>query len=874
VKTTIKTCTHCQAQFDTTSTHLCFGARPPDTIAALPQPHIGMVIDKKYRLENKLGEGGMGNVFRARRLFMDDFVAIKFMRPEVMADPEIRQRFYQEAQVAARIKHPNVVTVHDFGETADGLVYLVMEFLEGMSLGQLISKNGPLELDHVVDIGIQICEALMCMLENNVIHRDLKPDNIMLVRDAHGAEVVKVVDFGVAKILESNARLTRFKARLGSPVYSSPEQFLGQYVDHRTDLYGLGIIFYECLTGHVPFEALSETELLSAIVHKMPPRLDEKIPGFASLMADLVHWLLAKNPDDRPRNACEVCKCLQALRNSKKTLQGYQPNGKHEKVEPSSPERELAGGFDRGLEISDYGLNEPIQFPKATIKNSKSGERHGAAGEPENFPSPEQIRNPRFQPRRPRHSRKVRRLGSYFIMAGFGVVASFLIWKILSDPVVHAYFMPSFHQLTSLSQKFVASGQASFSQAFDRLKELAFSGKKNDVNSLPTNQIKNPSRSFRTGQTPLPLAAVETNTVQAVAAISDVATPSFQSPAPAKQSQAETNLGRTGQPQAGSSFADKAKYGGVAGRAVRHDNSKVKNGLPSNRQSFSTSPARPKKTAVASRELPAIPAGMVLIKETVFKRGDLFGDGSANEQPAHWVRVGDFLIGQHEVTNKEYLAFVEATGKHFPEWMEPGSKYHHQTGADDFYKKLGPALYNPDHPVVGVSWHDAVKYCDWLSQNSPVKYRLPAEAEWELAARGGKTEIKYSWGNGSPQLTHGGNVGDESLKKAIPDLPIIWRAYDDSYVYTAPVGKFGANDLGIYDMTGNVWEWCGDWYDEKAYQKQERSGPAGPAQGTEKVIRGGSWSDMPAKLRLSYRRGLPPAFRSNNLGFRVAASMP
>jgi formylglycine-generating enzyme required for sulfatase activity len=263
-----------------------------------------------------------------------------------------------------------------------------------------------------------------------------------------------------------------------------------------------------------------------------------------------------------------------------------------------------------------------------------------------------------------------------------------------------------------------------------------------------------------------------------------------------------------------------------------------------------------------------------MVRGTEFKLGDLFGDGNPNEKPAHMVKVGDFLISAHEVTNREYLAFVKATGGNLPEWMIPDGKYHYQTGSDDFYKKLGPTLYNLDHPVVGISWQDAIMYCAWRSLQGAFKYRLPTEAEWELAARGGNNAFKYSWGNNAPLPSRGGNVGDEALKRVFPSWPIIWRAYNDNFAFTAPVEKFGANIMGIYDMTGNVAEWCVDWYDEKYYQRMEWDRPAGPMQGTEKVIRGGSWSDTPSKLRISYRRSAPPTFRSNNLGFRVAASVP
>jgi serine/threonine-protein kinase len=316
-----------------------------DTATALLRPKIGLVIDRKYRLESRLGEGGMGQVFRARRLFMDDFVAVKFMRPEVLANPETRQRFYQEARAAARIKHPHVVTMHDFGETPDGLVYLVMEFLEGLSLGELLKKNGPLALDRVIEIGMQICQALTCMHENNVIHRDLKPDNIMMVPDGEGGEMAKVVDFGVAKILESDARMTRYQVRIGSPIYCSPEQYVGQPVDHRTDLYGLGMIFYECLSGHVPFETLNETELRAAILNQMPPRLNEKINGVTGHFADLVQWLLAKNSDDRPRHATEVTKSLQMLRRTRKlraAVSGRDQAAPARLVAPAVAQRKLA----------------------------------------------------------------------------------------------------------------------------------------------------------------------------------------------------------------------------------------------------------------------------------------------------------------------------------------------------------------------------------------------------------------------------------------------------------------------------------------------------------------------------------------------------
>jgi len=795
LKTTIKTCTYCKSPYDTALTHVCFEPPSADAVSALPQPGFGMVIDKKYRLEGKLGEGGMGSVFRARRLFIDDFVAIKFVRPEVLVNPEFRRRFYQEARVAARIKHPNVVTVYDFGETPDGLVYLVMEFLEGLSLGELLKKNGPLDLGHTIAIGLQICEALYCMHENNVIHRDLKPDNIMLIQDGKGIEIVKVVDFGVAKLLESNARLTRYQARIGSPVYCSPEQYLGEPVDHRTDLYGLGIVFYECLAGRVPFDAMNETELRAAILHQMPSRLDEKISGVSGHMAELVQWLLAKSPDNRPRNAADVTKWLVALRRAAKA----------QRVDPKSARAELP--------LAEAPMRKNLQ---------------------EKVSPPRQSAPARTRPRLPAKKRSFAKPAA--ILFGFAMLAALLVWKILDDPAAAAYF----------------SAIMTSAKAFVQEKRTALFAKR-PVPVSPRTVAKEPAPPATNGSAEL---AAKENAADSSAV---------------KPVQLATSNGQPNQPPRVEE--EKPRTVSVASnpnKPASRNAAKPEKRVPANGRLTDKTPVPTKNGALKT---PVIPPGMVLVKETEFVRGDVFGDGNPNEKPAHRVRVASFLIGQYEVTNREYLTFVKATGANLPEWMNPASKYHYQTGTDRFYQRLGPALYGLDHPVVGVSWQDAVKYCEWLSQQGPLKYRLPAEAEWELAARGGNNTIKYSWGNSTPLLALGGNVGDEALKKVFPDWPIIWRNYNDTYPYTAPVGKFGANAWRVYDMTGNVWEWCNDWFDENYYQKQEWDRPAGPPRGTEKAVRGGSWNDTPAKLRLSFRRSASTSFRSNNLGFRVAASL-
>ncbi|MDZ7359883.1 MAG: bifunctional serine/threonine-protein kinase/formylglycine-generating enzyme family protein [candidate division KSB1 bacterium] len=826
MKTTIKTCTYCNSVYDTVATHICSNAQAAPASVDMPQPSTGMIIDKKYRLESKLGEGGMGSVFRARRLLIDDFVAIKFVRPEVLANPEFRERFYQEARAAARIKHPNVVTVYDFGETPDGMLYLVMEFLKGVSLGELLQKKGTLPVDRVIEIGLQIGEALHCMHENNVIHRDLKPDNIMLIRDDKGVEMVKVVDFGVAKIVEANPRLTRYQARIGSPVYCSPEQYLGLAVDHRTDLYGLGIILYECLSGHVPFDALDETELRAAILHKMPPRLDIKIKHVNGHVADLVQWLLEKDPNNRPYHAAEVNKCLHMLR------RGQKPSMKLP-VSVSLPANGATDKADKS-EVGALAEDETIIFPLLNLETKAAHRKPGAK-------NGRRVLNSNLKTREGHQSvdksekrkfEKQRALWSILVLSIL-LLAAWLTWKMPGVAAKASSFLGTLQEYAS------------------KVKILIADEKPPKENRLSSSTDKPSPKTSRPMPSEPTLAAA---TPTGLTATTELSVPSLASRGvvsdPASAGNNKNNQFNRTEPVPGkNNFFAKP---GLAGKSAAKEKTK----LP------------------VPKILPAIPAGMVLVKGTEFERGDLFGDGNPNEKPVHRVRVADFLIGQHEVTNREYLEFVSATKGNLPEWMNPNSKYHYQTGSDPFYKKLGAALYSLDHPVIGVSWQDAILYCAWLSLKGLYKYRLPTEAEWELAARGGGKAIKYSWGNGAPSLALGGNVGDEALKRVFPDWPIIWRAYNDNYTFTAPVEKFGANALGIFDMTGNVAEWCSDWYEQNYYERQEWDRPTGPPQGTEKVIRGGSWGDTPATLRIAYRRHAPPTFRSNTLGFRVAASLP
>jgi formylglycine-generating enzyme required for sulfatase activity len=260
----------------------------------------------------------------------------------------------------------------------------------------------------------------------------------------------------------------------------------------------------------------------------------------------------------------------------------------------------------------------------------------------------------------------------------------------------------------------------------------------------------------------------------------------------------------------------------------------------------------------------------VFVKGGCFPMGDSLGDGYADEKPAHEVCLDDFYLGGYEVRVGDFRKFVNETG--YRTEAESGDGCYTYRG-DKWEKDRNANWRNPGfaiddrHPVVCVSWNDSMAFTDWLKKKTGKQYRLPREAEWEYAARDGGKNVKYSWGNGEPS----GNIADESAKRQFPKQNI-WSGYDDGYVFTAPVGSFRPNELGLYDMTGNVWEWCSDWYGQNYYQGSPKNNPEGPSKGSNKVLRGGSWSNDSRNLRAVYRGGNDPANRSYFTGFRLGLS--
>src|SRR6266545_1918225 len=274
-------------------------------------PLVGHTLDDKYHLEARLGIGGMGTVYRARHLLIDRPVAVKVLNQRFVEDEAARTRFRREARAAGRLQHTNAVTVTDFGESNDGYVYLVMELLEGRTLRDVLAKEAPLDAARSVSLMLQVSAAVAAAHEAGIIHRDLKPANIFIVQRAEVPALVKVLDFGIAKLAAESLdedepmTLTQVGTMIGTPRYMAPEQCDGAELTPAADVYSLGVILYEMLTGTVPFSG--STPLAIALKHtsEMPRSPRDFVSSIPPALEEIVLHTLEKQPRDRPANAEE-----------------------------------------------------------------------------------------------------------------------------------------------------------------------------------------------------------------------------------------------------------------------------------------------------------------------------------------------------------------------------------------------------------------------------------------------------------------------------------------------------------------------------------------------------------------------------------------
>src|SRR6266700_3429669 len=334
---------------------------------AMNNEDLNMLVGKslgQFRIVERIGAGGMATVFKAYQPTLDRYFAIKVLPAYHARDPVFLKRFVQEAKAVARLSHANIVTIHEFGEQ-DGITYIVMEYVEGGTLKDRLKGGRAIPIAEAVDFMIQAADGLLCAHSNGIIHRDVKPANMLLRKDGH----LLISDFGIAKMLEGTTNLTRVGTGIGTPQYMSPEQGTGQAVDRRSDIYSLGIVLFHCLTGRVPFTA--ENPLTITVKHLNEPLPLEmlRMAGTPAPIEQVVAKMAAKAPQDRYQTTDEL---ITALTSALAASQLSMPSRWRPGMSSSMPQLEAQGQIaGRPVFGSSGSIGSRESIPLATPTSSE-----------------------------------------------------------------------------------------------------------------------------------------------------------------------------------------------------------------------------------------------------------------------------------------------------------------------------------------------------------------------------------------------------------------------------------------------------------------------------------------------------------------------
>jgi serine/threonine-protein kinase len=305
-----------------------------------------------YLVEKKLGEGGMGAVFKASKITDKTLIALKVISPMLLVNSRFVKRFQREAKVGKVLAHPNIIQVLEFGETENGLLFMAMEFVDGGTLRSEISKEGSLDIKRTSEILKQLCEAMEAAHKRGILHRDLKPENIMLTKDAEGKELVKLADFGLVKLTQPDGEITKGSALtevgeiFGTPHFMSPEQIMGQTVGAPADIYSLGVILYQMMTGKTPLEGTDVRNLLVTKISQDIPPPSQKFPSVSKVFDEVFKNVLARSPEDRYNSASEFynafSKAVYLLENPSAAKTVNPPALPKEESKKTTPEQKIS----------------------------------------------------------------------------------------------------------------------------------------------------------------------------------------------------------------------------------------------------------------------------------------------------------------------------------------------------------------------------------------------------------------------------------------------------------------------------------------------------------------------------------------------------
>ena len=839
-------------------------------------------LGRRFRIVRRLGAGGMGTVYLAEQIAVGNRpVALKVLLRKLLDDPAFLLRFQNEAASTGRIRHSNVVTIYESGQSDEGSPYIAMEYLEGETLRQVLERRGALPLAECAEILQQAARGLNSAHKLGILHRDLKPDNIFLTRSEDGDQVVKVVDFGLAKMRESAAH-TLTGTVLGTPIYMSPEQCLGMKsdeLDARSDIYSLGVIVYELLAGRVPFRSETPIGYLHKHVSEAPPPLRSAAPGLAvpSEVEKVLMKALAKAREQRHGSVIEFSREFGAAASSAIGAPTPAP------VPTTSSVTRVLDNLEPSPEPGTVRVNpidglKYVWIPPGTFMMGCSpGDRE--AYFQENPPHQVTITKGFWMGQTPvtvaAYQRFVAATGRQMpVTPVFNTN-----WANRKMPIVNvtweeaqAYCEWAGGRLPTEGEWEYAARAGDTEACYGPIDEIAWYANNcgrerlDSAAMITTDEPNYFTRLIENGNGTKDVGQKSPNEFRLYDTIGNVYewasdwydenyyldSPSQDPPGPATGQQRvqrggawyETSRGARVSYRYGQDPQQRAPGNGL--RCVLKT-APPEPGLELSRQTSESAPHMVEENPKDRLKYVWIPPG-------TFVMGCMPGNGPGDEaKPPHFVtHTKGFWMGQTPVTVAAYRRFAAATRRQMP--------------AAPMYN---PGWANPNLPMVHVTWAEAREYCEWAGG------RLPTEAEWEYAARAGSTEAHY--GPLEEIAWYADNCGRtrlDSAKILSEGVANFVQRIVDNGGGAHEVGGKRANALGLCDMLGNVWEWVNDWFDPNYYRNSPSQDPTGPASGENRVLRGGSWCDPPQHFHVSLRHNSDPKQRILTNGFRCVWEKP
>ena len=811
-----------------------------------------------YIVLDKLGQGGMGTVLKAEHRRMERIVAIKVLSPAVVKKPDALLRFQREVKMAARLEHPNIVTAYDADE-AGGVHFLVMQYVDGVDLANLVNQQGTLPVDQAVSCILQAARGLDYAHRQAVIHRDVKPSNLLI--DQEGT--VKVLDMGLARIdvgADEQDQLTLSGQIMGTVDYMAPEQALDtRAADARADIYSLGATLWFLLTGRAMYQGETIMQKLRAHECSPIPSLAQYCRGVTPELETIYRTMVAKRPQQRYQTMGEVVSVLEnCLANLPVTSPSAQ--GGRSPLRPSASQASL-----NLASVSRTGATTRSQPPQVPVQANTVYQPSEVDTDPNTHDA---ITRPSVLTRTLQHVPTWYSRGRNVYLAlsgGFAVLLAVLV-----------LYVPSKHGTIRVEigdpqiQVAIKGTDIVFSQA----------GGPQDITLSPGDKtlvVKRGDFTFETNDFTLrkdETVAIRVQLLDGQVIVQQGDTLLGAEKLPTSESPAGNRSATDGP-------AEKPREPQLAIAPFRATQAKE------HQQAWAQHLGIPVKHAIKLADGVELPLVLIPSGEFLMGSSDEQIDAAmaiavnstpppnlkdrlrAEQTPQHRVKLTrPYLIGATEVTIGQFKAFAKATGyvTHAEELRaEAEINPAKQTVRPlwSYRTFLAPGYpVTDDYPAAQVNWDDAQAFCRWLNSQPLTKlggdvtltFRLPTEAEWEFACRAG-TQNLFSFG----------------------DDPRLFEQFGWHTVGTARgVATLRPNAFGLYDMHGNVSEWCSDWYDFKWYETSPAIDPVGPEAGTMRAMRGGSalqgglYNDLCAS-----RQGQPQGWSSgpSTFGFRVAATI-